>query len=117
MNAIKFTPEGGRVTVGIERAGSHVELTVSDTGKGIREDFLPHVFERFRQADGSSRREHGGLGLGLAIVRHLVELHGGSVRVESAGEGRGTTFTVSLPSVIAEGAPGPLQRGQWARPA
>ncbi|HEY0174346.1 MAG TPA: ATP-binding protein, partial [Pyrinomonadaceae bacterium] len=96
-NAIKFTPRGGRVQVRMERVNSHVEIAVSDTGAGIVPDFLPHVFDRFRQADQKTTRRHGGLGLGLAIVRHLVELHGGSVRAESAGEGQGSTFTVLLP--------------------
>ncbi|HZG50731.1 MAG TPA: PAS domain S-box protein [Pyrinomonadaceae bacterium] len=96
-NAIKFTPKGGRVQVRLERVDSHVEVTVADTGRGIAAEFLPHVFDRFRQADQTTTRTHGGLGLGLAIVRQLVELHGGSVQVESAGEGRGTSFTVSLP--------------------
>jgi signal transduction histidine kinase/ActR/RegA family two-component response regulator len=96
-NAIKFTPKGGRVQVRLERINSHVEVTVSDTGSGINSKFLPHVFDRFRQADQSTTREHGGLGLGLAIVRHLVELHGGTVRAESHGEGNGATFTVTLP--------------------
>ncbi|HEV3471328.1 MAG TPA: PAS domain S-box protein [Pyrinomonadaceae bacterium] len=96
-NAIKFTPRGGRVQVRLERVNSHVEIAVSDTGAGIAPGFLPHVFDRFRQADGRITREHGGLGLGLAIVRHLVELHGGTVRAESAGEGLGSTFTVLLP--------------------
>jgi PAS domain S-box-containing protein len=96
-NAIKFTPRGGRVQVRLERVNSHVEVSVSDTGAGIPADFLPHVFDRFRQADQKTTRHHGGLGLGLAIVRHLVELHGGTVKAESEGEGRGATFTVLLP--------------------
>jgi CheY-like chemotaxis protein len=96
-NAVKFTPEGGRVEVRLERTGSQVQLKVSDTGQGIGKDFLPHVFDRFRQADSSTTRESGGLGLGLAIVRHLVELHGGTVRAESSGEGQGATFIVELP--------------------
>jgi signal transduction histidine kinase/CheY-like chemotaxis protein len=97
-NAIKFTPEGGRVDVSLARPDDgHVELRVQDTGKGIDPRFLPHVFERFRQADSSSTRAHGGLGLGLAIVRHLVELHGGTVHAESAGPGTGAMFTVRLP--------------------
>jgi len=96
-NAIKFTPKGGRVQVRLERVNSHVEIVVADTGRGIAPEFLPHVFDRFRQADQTTTRQHGGLGLGLAIVRQLVELHGGSVHVESKGEGRGTSFTVSLP--------------------
>ena len=96
-NAIKFTPRGGRVQVRLERVNSHVEVAVSDTGAGISADFLPHVFDRFRQADQKTTRQHGGMGLGLAIVRHLVELHGGTVRAESPGEGHGSTFTVLLP--------------------
>nr|MDQ3805158.1 PAS domain S-box protein [Acidobacteriota bacterium] len=96
-NAIKFTPKGGRVQVKLERVNSHVELAVTDTGPGIAPEFLPHVFERFRQADQRTSRQHGGLGLGLAIVRHLVELHGGTVRAESPAEGGGSTFTVRLP--------------------
>ncbi len=96
-NAIKFTPRGGRVRVMLERVNSHVEISVSDDGAGIAPEFLPHVFDRFRQADQKTTRTHGGLGLGLSIVRHLVELHGGSVRAESEGEGRGSTFTVALP--------------------
>ncbi|WP_437571542.1 PAS domain-containing protein [Sorangium sp. So ce542] len=100
-NAIKFTPEGGSVQVKVSRAGDHVEITVSDTGEGIKPEFLPHVFERFRQADASTTRRHGGLGLGLAIVKHLVELHGGAVRATSAGVGKGTTFTVELPLDVA----------------
>ena len=96
-NAIKFTPAGGRVEVKLERAGSNVEIRVSDTGQGIGADFLPYIFDRVRQADGTSTRRHGGLGLGLAIVRHLVELHGGTVRAESEGEGHGSTFTIKLP--------------------
>lgn len=96
-NAVKFTPKGGRVEIHVERASSAVLLRVSDTGPGIRPDFLPYVFDRFRQADSSSSRAHGGLGLGLAIVRHLVEMHGGSVAVESPGALGGATFTVTLP--------------------
>jgi signal transduction histidine kinase/CheY-like chemotaxis protein len=96
-NAIKFTPKGGNVQVVVERSNSHVELSVSDTGIGIPADFLPHVFERFSQADNSVGRGYAGLGLGLAIVKSLAELHGGSVRVKSGGEGKGTTFIVSLP--------------------
>lgn len=96
-NAVKFTPKGGRVQVRLERVNSHVEIVISDTGKGIEKEFLPHVFDRFRQSDGSMTRRHGGLGLGLAIVRQLVELHGGQVSVSSEGDGQGATFTVSLP--------------------
>lgn len=99
-NAVKFTPKGGRIQVLLERVNSHLELSVSDTGEGIAPDFLPMVFDRFRQADASITRRHGGLGLGLAIVKQLVELHGGSVRVKSGGPGLGSTFTVSLPLTI-----------------
>ncbi|HLL71820.1 MAG TPA: PAS domain S-box protein [Pyrinomonadaceae bacterium] len=99
-NAVKFTPKDGRVQVLLARVNSHLELTVSDTGQGIEEKFLPYVFDRFRQADPSTTRKHGGLGLGLAIVRHLVELHGGTVTVESKGTGHGTTFKVLLPLMI-----------------
>ena len=95
-NAIKFTPRGGHITIRLVRDGE-ARLTVADNGKGIGADFLPHVFERFRQGDATSTRAHSGLGLGLAIVRHLVELHGGRVGAESPGDGLGTTFTVSLP--------------------
>lgn len=98
-NAIKFTPKGGRVQIRLERINSHIEIAVSDTGIGIKPEFLPHVFERFRQEDQKTTRQHGGLGLGLAIVRHLVELHGGTVEAESAGEGQGSTFIVKLPVV------------------
>lgn len=96
-NAIKFTSAGGQVSIRLERAESHVEIIVTDTGEGIDQEFLPYVFDRFRQADAKTTRRHGGLGLGLAIVRHLVEMHGGTVRAESAGENLGATFTVSLP--------------------
>jgi PAS domain S-box-containing protein len=99
-NAVKFTPKEGRVQVRLERVNSHVEITVSDTGKGIKGEFLPHVFERFRQADSTLTRSRGGLGLGLAIVRHLVELHGGTVHAYSPGEEQGATFTVKLPLMI-----------------
>jgi PAS domain S-box-containing protein len=96
-NAVKFTPKGGRVTVQLRRVASSVELDVTDTGQGIPPEFLPHVFERFRQADGTSTRAHGGLGLGLSIARTLVELHGGTLEAFSEGEGRGATFLVRLP--------------------
>jgi PAS domain S-box-containing protein len=96
-NAVKFTPRGGRATVRVERAGDHVRVVVEDTGEGIAPEFLPHVFERFRQGDSSNTRSHGGLGLGLAVVHHLVELHGGTVDVRSAGVGQGARFTVTLP--------------------
>jgi PAS domain S-box-containing protein len=96
-NAVKFTPRGGRVEVRVERINSHIEILVKDTGQGIPSDFLPHVFDRFRQADQTSTRQHGGMGLGLAIVRHLVELHGGTVSAISEGENHGSTFIVRLP--------------------
>jgi PAS domain S-box-containing protein len=96
-NAIKFTPKDGHVEIITTQINSHIEIHVKDTGQGIDPAFLPHVFDRFRQADGTSTRRHGGLGLGLAIVRHLVELHGGTVEVESPGDGLGATFTVRLP--------------------
>jgi PAS domain S-box-containing protein len=96
-NAIKFTPRGGRVQIRSERVNSHLEIVVSDTGQGIAADFLPHVFDRFRQADQKTSRHHGGMGLGLSIVHHLVELHGGTVEASSEGEGKGATFTVTLP--------------------
>lgn len=99
-NAIKFTPRGGEVRVLLRGGASHVDLIVEDTGMGIAPVFLPHVFERFRQADGSMARRHGGLGLGLSIVRNLVELHGGDVRAESAGEGQGARFIVTLPAIV-----------------
>jgi signal transduction histidine kinase/ActR/RegA family two-component response regulator len=100
-NAVKFTPRGGRVLIRLERIESHCELTVSDTGLGISPKFLPFVFDRFSQADSSSTRAHAGLGLGLGIVRHLVELHGGTVQAFSRGEGQGSTFAVRLPLLVA----------------
>jgi CheY-like chemotaxis protein/anti-sigma regulatory factor (Ser/Thr protein kinase) len=96
-NAVKFTPSGGRIQVVLERVNSHVEICIEDSGVGIRAEFLPHVFDRFRQADPSTTRRYGGLGLGLSIVKSLVELHGGSVRVKSPGENQGSTFVVALP--------------------
>jgi signal transduction histidine kinase/ActR/RegA family two-component response regulator len=104
-NAVKFTPKGGKVQVLLERVNSHVEVSVVDTGMGIRPEFLPHVFDRFRQADSSTTRRHGGLGLGLAIVKQLTELHGGTVRAKSPGEGQGSTFVVSLPITVVHEAP------------
>ncbi len=100
-NAVKFTPAGGSVQVRLARVGSHVEFLVADTGIGIRAAFLPYVFERFRQAEGGTTRKTGGLGLGLAIVRHIVEMHGGTVHASSEGENQGSTFRVRLPSTAA----------------
>jgi CheY-like chemotaxis protein len=113
-NAIKFTPSGGRVQVHLARADAQVEIGVSDTGPGIPPAFLPYVFDRFRQADSTLTRAHGGLGLGLAIVRHLVELHGGTVQATSPGQGQGASFTVRLPLARAGRAPALVEP---ARPA
>lgn len=99
-NAVKFTPKGGRVQVRMQRVNSSVEISVSDTGLGISAEFLPYIFERFRQQDNTKTRRHGGLGLGMTITRHIVELHGGTIRAESPGEGLGATFTVCLPVMI-----------------
>ncbi len=99
-NAVKFTPSGGRISIRLDHHNQHAQIQVCDTGKGISGDFLPYVFDYFRQADASTTRKHGGLGLGLAIVRHLVELHGGMTFVESPGEGQGSTFTVKLPLIV-----------------
>jgi PAS domain S-box-containing protein len=104
-NALKFTPKGGRVQVRLHRTESVAEVVVSDTGHGIAPELLPHVFERLWQADGSTTRRHGGLGLGLAIAKHLVELHGGTIRAESAGPGTGATFTVRLPVALVSRPP------------
>jgi len=104
-NAIKFTPRGGKVQLRLARVNSHVEITVSDTGRGIAADFLPYVFERFRQADATFSREHGGLGLGLAIAKELTELHGGTLSASSGGLDQGSTFTVKLPLMIVHGSP------------
>ena len=109
-NAVKFTPKGGKVQVVLERVNSHLEITVADTGEGIAPEFLPYVFDRFRQADASSTRKHGGLGLGLAIVKQLVELHGGSVRVKSVGEGKGASFVVHLPLTVIHPPADPEKR-------
>jgi PAS domain S-box-containing protein len=111
-NAIKFTPQGGRVQVVLERVHSHVEIIVEDTGIGIRPEFLPYVFDRFRQADASTTRRFGGLGLGLSVVRNLVELHGGTVRVKSPGENLGSTFIVALPLSVVESGPARERRRQ-----
>jgi PAS domain S-box-containing protein len=112
-NAIKFAPLGGWVQVRLERLNSYVEITVADNGQGIKPEFLPYVFDRFRQEEGGASRRQGGLGLGLAIVRHLVELHGGTVRAESAGTGQGASFTVALPVAPAR-AVSPKERSDTA---
>jgi len=117
-NAVKFTPRGGQVSVKVRRDDSQVQIAVSDTGIGITPEFVPFIFDRFRQADGSTTRMHGGLGLGLAIVRHLVELHQGVIAVESPGKGKGSTFTINLPlapaTIAAESANGeePVGKGE-----
>ena len=115
-NAVKFTPADGRIDILMERVNSHVEVTVEDSGIGIKPEFLAFVFDRFRQADASTTRRHGGLGLGLSIVKHLAELHGGTVRVKSAGDGCGSTFIVALPiSAIREQEPPPsFERSTFA---
>ncbi|CAN5656013.1 hypothetical protein BH18ACI5_BH18ACI5_05910 [soil metagenome] len=117
-NAVKFTPAGGRIAVALGQRGSQVEVTVSDTGQGITPDFLPHVFERFRQGDSTTTRPVGGLGIGLAIVRHLAELHGGTVTATSDGEDRGATFVLSLPAreVPSSVRPAPARRRQRQAP-
>jgi PAS domain S-box-containing protein len=120
-NGIKFTPAGGVVTTSLRRIGNKIEITVGDTGVGIRDEVLPFVFDRFRQADSSTTRSHGGLGLGLAIVRHVLELHGGTVEGRSAGEGKGATFRIELPSDAAPVVNVPetdrrLSAGGWGRP-
>jgi PAS domain S-box-containing protein len=115
-NAVKFTPRGGTVQISARRTHSHVQLTVTDTGEGVDPDFLPHVFEAFRQAENPNTRIHGGLGLGLSIVRYIAEAHGGTVTAESAGRGKGATFTVTLPIAAVAPAvtqsPTPLRVGQ-----
>jgi PAS domain S-box-containing protein len=103
-NAVKFTPKGGRIQIRLARINSSVEITVSDTGQGISAEFLPYVFDRFRQADSGTTRRQSGLGLGMAITKHLVELHGGTIRAESPGEGQGTTFVLRLPVMIVHRA-------------
>jgi signal transduction histidine kinase len=110
-NAIKFTPGGGGVLVRLERQGAHAVIIVSDTGRGINPSFLPYIFDRFCQADDSSKRERGSLGLGLAIVHHLVMLHGGAVQAQSGGEGQGATFTVSLPLAALQAGESGMAQG------
>ncbi|MGE3511373.1 MAG: sensor histidine kinase, partial [Vicinamibacterales bacterium] len=104
-NAVKFTPSDGRVRIAVAVEPGTCTLTVSDTGEGIDADVLPHIFERFRQGDASTTRAHAGLGIGLALVRHIVELHGGRVRAASAGRGQGTTFHVQLPAPVMATGP------------
>src|SRR5262249_54766681 len=109
-------PKGGRIQIQLQRVHSHVEIVVSDTGQGIRAELLPYIFDRFRQADSTSSRAHGGLGLGLALVRRFVELHGGAVFAESPGEGLGATFVVNLPLMLAdvrEAVAGEHRAVQW----
>ena len=110
-NAVKFTPSGGRVDARLRTSPTQVSIEVADTGVGIDPEFLPFVFERFRQADSTSTRQHSGIGLGLAIVRHVVELHGGTVRAESAGDGKGATFTVTLPRLALGAQQGSKEAG------
>jgi CheY-like chemotaxis protein/anti-sigma regulatory factor (Ser/Thr protein kinase) len=107
-NAVKFTPKDGRVQIQLQRVRAHAEIVVGDTGQGIAADVLPHVFERPRHGESGSTRGQGGLGIGLALVRHFVELHGGSVSAESAGEGQGATFVVKLPLMLADVRQGPI---------
>jgi CheY-like chemotaxis protein len=109
-NAVKFTNEGGRIEARLRRAENEIEITVSDTGIGIEPQFLPYVFERFRQADSSSTRKYGGLGLGLAIAHHIIELHGGSISASSPGRNQGATFMIRLPLAMTSQSP---QAGRW----
>jgi len=110
-NALKFTPEGGRIELALDSHGDHVEIQVADTGRGIEADFLPYVFDRFRQADASTTRSEGGLGIGLSIVRHLTELHGGTVEVKSKGSGQGSRFIVRMPIIPSDPALGFREAG------
>ncbi len=116
-NAVKFTARGGQVELVLQRVHSHLEVTVADTGEGIPAEFIHHVFDRFRQADATITRRHGGLGLGLALVKQLTELHGGSVSVASRGAGQGSTFTVRLPLSIAYEAAAAASARRCAAPA
>ena len=109
-NAVKFTSEGGRVEARLSRSDGHIEITVTDTGMGIEPQFIPYVFDRFRQADSTSTRKYGGLGLGLAIVRHVVEMHGGTVAASSPGKGQGATFKVRFPIASPDGLLQPEKR-------
>jgi CheY-like chemotaxis protein len=116
-NAVKFTPTGGQAEIRLEGVNSHVEITVSDTGQGISEEFLPHVFEAFSQEDTSTTRRYSGLGLGLSIVRQLVELHGGTIQAHSTGEGQGATFKITLPLATGDVSPSELEPEKKAPPA
>jgi CheY-like chemotaxis protein/two-component sensor histidine kinase len=115
-NAVKFTPKGGKVQVALERVNSHLEVCVTDDGEGITPELLPHLFERFRQGDASTTRRHGGLGLGLSIVKHLVELHGGQVRAKSPGVGQGSTFCITLPLMVVHPPPDEPERAHPRTP-
>jgi CheY-like chemotaxis protein len=114
-NAVKFTENGGRVCVKVSQGAGVVEVGVLDTGQGINNEFLPYVFERFRQTDSTTTRQHGGLGLGLAIARHLVEIHGGTIRAESPGVGKGATFTIRLPLLEKEARSPQVDRNQFSQ--
>ena len=109
-NSVKFTPNKGRIEIALRNRGDHAELVFRDTGAGIPADVLPYVFDRFRQADSTSSRLHGGLGLGLALVRHLTEMHGGTVTVSSDGPGKGATFTILLPALDRAQSPSAQER-------
>jgi signal transduction histidine kinase len=114
-NAIKFTPQDGNVWVRLHRKGNRAEFCVQDSGQGIDHAFLPYIFDRFRQADSSTVRRHGGLGLGLAITRHIVELHGGSIRARSVGKDRGATFTIDLPCLSITDSTHPLNPSAFSQ--
>ena len=121
-NAIKFTPKGGKVQVTLERVNSHIEINVADSGIGIKPEFVPHVFDRFQQGDLSTTKAFGGLGLGLSIVKHLVELHGGTVKASSPGQDQGATFSIHLPLTAVRrvaarrsGCIRRLRRRRWSR--
>ena len=114
---MKFTPKGGKIEIALMRVNSHLELTIADTGAGIRREALPFIFDRFRQVETGAARPHTGLGLGLAIVRQVVQLHGGTVRAESAGEGKGTTFRITLPVMLAGTPPDVETRTKRRHPA
>jgi CheY-like chemotaxis protein len=117
MNAVKFTPRGGRVDVELQRLDLHVDIVVRDTGRGISPDVLPFIFDRFRQADSSSTRAHSGLGLGLALAKNLMELHGGTLTAHSDGEGTGATFVARLPAATGEGGAHGAPRAHAVTPA